>query len=68
MDSVNYLDLSANWYLMDDSITIRFSILNVLEEDLPVFTGAGTAPGNGNAYPSMYDTSTTYVAALKYNF
>jgi hypothetical protein len=53
---------------MDDSITIRFSILNVFEEDLPVFTGAGTAPGNGNSYPSMYDTSTTYFAGLKYNF
>jgi len=68
LDSVNYVDLSANWYLMDDSITIRFSVLNVLGEDLPVFTGAGTAPGNGNSYPSMYDTSTTYFAALKYNF
>jgi outer membrane receptor protein involved in Fe transport len=68
LDSVNYVDLSANWYLMDDSITIRFSVLNIFEEDLPVFTGAGTAPGNGNAYPSMYDTSTTWMAALKYNF
>jgi len=68
LDAVDYLDLSANWYLMDDSITIRFSVLNVLEADLPVFTGAGTAPGNGNSYPSMYDTSTTYFAALKYNF
>jgi outer membrane receptor protein involved in Fe transport len=68
LDSVNYVDLSANWYLMDDSITIRLSMLNVFAEDLPVFTGAGTAPGNGNSYPSMYDTSTTYFAALKYNF
>ena len=68
LDSVDYIDLSANWYLMDDSITIRLSILNLFESDIPVFTGAGTAPGNGNTYPSMYDTSTAFFAALKYNF
>jgi iron complex outermembrane receptor protein len=68
LDSVDYIDLSANWYLMDDTISIRLSVLNVFEEDIPVFTGAGTAPGNGNTYPSMYDTSTAYFAALKFNF
>ena len=68
LDSVDYIDLTGSWYLMDDSITIRLSILNLFESDIPVFTGAGTAPGNGNTYPSMYDTSTAFFAALKYNF
>jgi outer membrane receptor protein involved in Fe transport len=68
LGSVDYIDLTGSWYLMDDSITIRLSILNLFESDIPVFTGAGTAPGNGNTYPSMYDTSTAFFAALKYNF
>ena len=68
LPSVDYIDLSASWYVMDESITIRFSVLNLFEEDTPVFTGAGTAPGNGNTYPSMYDTSTAFFAGLKFNF
>lgn len=53
---------------MDDSITIRASLLNVLGEDPPIFSGAGPALGNGNTYPTVYDTGTTYVVALKYSF
>ncbi len=67
-DSVDYIDLSGNWYLMDDSITIRLSILNLFGEDPPIFSGAGPAVGNGNTYPTVYDTGTTYFAALKFNF
>ena len=69
LDSVNYVDLSGNWYLMDDSVTIRLSILNVFGEDPPIFSGAGPASfGNGNTYPTVYDTSTAYFASLKLNF
>ncbi len=68
LDSVNYLDLNASWYLLDDSITIRGSLLNVFGEDPPVFSSAGPALGNGNTYPTVFDTGTTYVVALKYNF
>lgn len=68
LDSVSYLDLAAVWHLMDDSITIRGSLLNVLGEDPPIFSGAGPALGNGNTYPTVYDTGTTYFVALRYNF
>ena len=68
LDSVDYLDLSLNWYLMDDTITIRASILNVTGEDPPIYSSAGPAMGNGNTYPTVYDTGTAYFAALKYNF
>ena len=69
LDTVNYLDLAGTWYLMDDSLSVRLSILNVLGEDPPIFSGAGPASfGNGNTYPTVYDTSTTYVAALRFNF
>ena len=67
LDAVNYLDLTANWTVLDD-ITIRGSILNVLGEDPPIFSGAGPALGNGNTYPTVYDTGVTYVFALKLAF
>ncbi len=68
LDSVNYLDLNASWYIMDDSITIRGSLLNVLGEDPPIFSGAGPALGNGNTYPTVYDTGTTMTLGFKWNF
>ena len=68
LDSVDYVDLSGMWYLMDDSITIRLSILNLFEEDTPVATFAGTGTGNGNTYPTMYETGTTYFMGLKFVF
>ena len=68
LDSINYIDLSAGWDLMDDSITIRLSVLNLFEASTPVATFAGTGVGNGNTYPTMYDPSTTFFAALQFNF
>ena len=67
-DDVHYLDLTGSWYLLDDSVTIRVSILNALGQDPEIFSGAGPALGNGNTYPTVYDTGTVYTAALKYRF
>jgi outer membrane receptor protein involved in Fe transport len=53
---------------MDDSITIRLSVLNLFEASTPVATFAGTGTGNGNTYPTMYETGTTYFMGLKYNW
>ena len=68
LDSKDYIDLSASWYLMDDSLVINVSMLNVFEEESPVATFAGTGVGNGNTYPTMYDSSSYYYAGLKFNF
>ena len=68
MDAVNYIDLTAAWYIMDDSITLRASLLNVLGEDPPIFSGAGPALGNGNTYPTVYDTGTVMTFGFKWNF
>ena len=38
------------------------------EEDNPVFSSAGPSLGNGNTYPTVYDTGTTYFAGLKFNW
>ncbi len=68
LDAVNYVDLSASWYLMDESITIRGSILNVFAEDPPVFSSSGPALGNGNTFPTVFDPCRVLIIALKWNF
>jgi outer membrane receptor protein involved in Fe transport len=69
LSSVDYIDLSGRVFLMDDTVTLSLSILNVTGEDPPIFSGAGPASfGNGNTYPTVYDTSTAYFASLKLNF
>lgn len=68
LDSKDYIDLSAEWLLMDDSISIRVSMLNIFEEESPVATFAGTGVGNGNTYPTMYDTSSYYYAGFRLNY
>ncbi len=67
-DTVSYFDVNATWFVMDGRVEIRGSILNLLGEDPPIFSGAGPALGNGNTYPTVYDTSTVYAAAVKLNF
>ncbi|MFV1980601.1 MAG: TonB-dependent receptor plug domain-containing protein [Rhodothermia bacterium] len=68
LSDINYVDLAGTWWIMDD-ISVRLSILNILEEDPPIFSGAGPASfGNGNTYPTVFDTSRAIFAAVKYNF
>lgn len=67
LDSVNYIDASVNWYVTDD-ISIRGSVLNLFGETPPVYSSAGPALGNGNTYPTVFDTSTTFFAGFRLNF
>lgn len=67
LDSVNYIDLSATWYVMDD-IQIRGSVLNAFQEDPPIYSSAGPALGNGNTYPTVYDTGRAWIASVRLNF
>ena len=67
LSAVNYIDVAGNWYITDD-ISVRLSVLNLLGERPPVFTGAGPALGNGNTYPTVFDTSTTWFTGFRLNF
>ena len=67
LDMQNYLDLGATWYVTDD-IQIRGSVLNATGETAPVYTAAGTAPGNNNTFPTVYDISRVWVASFQFNF
>jgi len=67
LDAVNYIDLAAVW-MINEHYQLRGSVLNVFGEDPPIFSSAGPALGNGNTYPTVYDTGTAYYIGLKLNF
>ncbi len=67
LDAVNYFDISAN-YQITDNLQLRGGVLNLFGEDPPVFSAAGPPLGNGNTYPTVFDTSTVAFASLKANF
>ncbi|WP_116367101.1 TonB-dependent receptor domain-containing protein [Parahaliea mediterranea] len=55
LDERNYLDLSAG-YMVNDNITLRAGINNLLDRDPPLTTTAAIEDGgNGNTYPQFYD-------------
>jgi outer membrane receptor protein involved in Fe transport len=68
LDAVNYIDLTASWYIMDESIALRLSLLNVLGEDPPIWSSAGPALGNGNTFPTVFDTGTVATFGFRWNF
>ncbi|MFD3316312.1 TonB-dependent receptor plug domain-containing protein [Alteromonas macleodii] len=65
--AVSYLDLSGTYYV-SDNIELTMGVLNLLGEQPPVYSGAGPALGNGNTYPTVYDTSTNWFASFRGKF
>jgi len=59
-DRVQYLDLSAE-YMFSDSLTFRAGVNNLLDKNPPLSTSAGTAPGNGNIFPTVYDAQGRFI-------
>ena len=55
----NYLDLSARYNVLENT-TVRAGVNNVLDRDPPLSSVVGTAPGNGNTYPQVYDALGRY--------
>ncbi|MBB4659774.1 TonB-dependent receptor domain-containing protein [Parvularcula dongshanensis] len=54
-----YIDLSAR-YELNDSTRLRVGVNNVFDKIPPISSVAGTAPGNGNTYPTVYDALGRY--------
>jgi iron complex outermembrane receptor protein len=67
LSTVNYIDLSVVWYAAEH-VDLRISVLNVFGETPPIYSSAGPALGNGNTYPTVYDTGTAMFAAVKVNY
>ena len=66
-DAINYLDL-AFFINANDMVTLRGGVLNVLNEIPPVAASAGPALGNGNTYPTIYDTARQFFAGINLRF
>lgn len=53
--AVNYFDLSGSFEVVE-GLVLRGGINNVFLQQPPVSVSAGPALGNGNTYPTIYDT------------
>ena len=67
MEERNYLDLAAT-YDYSENIQVRVGANNLLGEDAPVTTAAGTGTGNNNTYPGLFDVSTYLFAGVTVKF
>ena len=59
-DSQSYLDMAVVWSPFEN-YQARFGINNVLDNEPPVTSNAGTAPGNGNTFPAYFDALGRYM-------
>nr|WP_136249897.1 TonB-dependent receptor [Ningiella ruwaisensis] len=66
-DTVNYIDLTGTYYV-NDNLQLRAGVLNLLGKQPPIYSGAGPALGNGNTYPTVFDTSTNWFVSFKATF
>ena len=67
LPSVNYVDLSFV-YGVTDSITLRGGVLNMLNEQPPVSASSGPPLGNGNTFPTIYDTGRSFFSGVNFKF
>jgi outer membrane receptor protein involved in Fe transport len=67
LHAVNYFDLSANWQATEN-FAVRGGVLNLLGEQPPVNSSAGPPFGNGNTFPGVFDTSTTFFVSVTATF
>ena len=65
--AVNYVDFSF-FYEITDSIRLRGGVLNIFDEIPPVSTSSGPPLGNGNTFPTIYDTARTVFGGVNFRF
>ena len=67
LESTDYFDLAVNFNL-GDSISVRTGVLNFTNEEPPVSVSSGPPLGNGNTFPTIYDTGRYFFLGAKYTF
>jgi len=67
LPSISYIDLSGIWQL-NDTIEIRAGVLNLFDEIPPVSSSSGPPLGNGNTFPTIYDTARQIFAGINFKF
>ena len=65
--AVSYIDFSA-FFELNDVITVRGGVLNLLNEQPPTSSSSGAPLGNGNTFPTLYDTARTIFAGINFRF
>ena len=60
LDAQSYFDLSGR-YQWNENTVLRAGVNNVFDRDPPLSSVVGTAPGNGNTYPEVYDALGRYL-------
>ena len=65
--SVNYVDLSF-FAEVTENISLRAGVLNILNEQPPVSTSSGPPLGNGNTFPTIYDTARSFFGGINFKF
>ena len=60
LSAQNYLDISANWTILDNT-TLRFGINNLLDREPPIVPNTPSGVGNGNTFPGPYDAMGRYI-------
>ena len=62
LESMDYFDLAGVWDILDDTVSLRAGVNNILDEEPPI-AGNAAGPsinGNGNVFPGMYDALGRY--------
>ncbi|WP_298464466.1 TonB-dependent receptor [uncultured Erythrobacter sp.] len=67
LPAVNYLDFSF-FAELNDTISLRGGVLNLTNDQPPVSTSSGPPLGNGNTFPTIYDTARTVFAGINFRF
>lgn len=67
LPSINYVDFAAFWDV-NETIGVRMGMLNVLNQQPPVSASSGPPLGNGNTFPTIYDTARSIFAGVNFRF
>lgn len=67
LPALNYLDV-AFFYDLTDSVRLRGGILNFNNDQAPVSASSGPPLGNGNTFPTIYDTGRTFFGGVNLRF
>jgi outer membrane receptor protein involved in Fe transport len=64
--TINYVDWSGN-YSISENINIRGGVLNVFNTQAPVSISGGPPLGNGNTFPTVYDTGRQFFLGVNFS-
>jgi len=67
LEARSYIDLAFT-YPVNEHLTLRGGINNLLAADPPVSTNVGTGTGNNNTYPGFYDVSRFFFLGATVSF